>query len=111
MELVYTPNEAADLLKISYKHCLKLIRDGDLRAKKIGNKYRISKKDINTYIDSDADNFDLQEVLVLDNYGDFIAFSKDFYKKNPLIEFLNVTFGIDNKVKVAIPVGADYAKK
>lgn len=49
MERLFTPEEVAEKLQITYKHCLKLIRDGELRAKKIGNKYRISEKDIKLF--------------------------------------------------------------
>ena len=111
MTQIYTPKEVAEILKITYGHCLKLIRDGDLKAKRIGNKYRITKKDIDTFIDTDE--FDLEDILVFKDHKKAMEFMEDFYNQNPEIDYLNINMTDDNfkTMKIAIPRGAKYAKK
>jgi excisionase family DNA binding protein len=48
-ENFYTPKEAAKLLQVSYRTILREIHKGNLRAKKVGSVYIISKEDLETY--------------------------------------------------------------
>lgn len=43
---VYTPHEAADLLKLNVQTVLKYIREGKLKASKLGRVYRITAHDL-----------------------------------------------------------------
>jgi excisionase family DNA binding protein len=43
MPAVMTPAEAADILKVSEEDIMAAIEAGDLRARKLGRAYRISK--------------------------------------------------------------------
>ena len=52
---IYTAKEAAKLLKVSYRQVLKLIREGDLEAKKVGKAYRITNNQLQQYLEGDND--------------------------------------------------------
>ena len=47
---VMTPEEAARFLKVSAEDVMAAITAGDLKAKKIGNSYRISKTAVEDYL-------------------------------------------------------------
>lgn len=47
---VMTPSEAASLLKVSEEDVLAAIESGDLKAKKLGNAYRISKESLESFL-------------------------------------------------------------
>jgi excisionase family DNA binding protein len=49
---VMTPSEAATFLKVSEEDVLAAINSGDLKAKKIGNAFRISKASLGEYLNS-----------------------------------------------------------
>ena len=49
-EEFYTPEELAKELKVHYKTILNQIKKGTIKAYKIGNQYRIKKKDIQWWI-------------------------------------------------------------
>lgn len=49
---VLTPLEAAKVLKVSEEDVMAAIEAGDLRAKKLGNAYRISKKSLDEFLNS-----------------------------------------------------------
>lgn len=50
MPSVMTPGEAAGVLKVSEEDVLAAIQSGDLKAKKIGNAYRISKEALEEFL-------------------------------------------------------------
>ncbi|MBM3152500.1 MAG: helix-turn-helix domain-containing protein, partial [Chloroflexi bacterium] len=47
---VMTPGEAAGFLKVSEEDVLAAIKDGSLKAKKLGNAYRISKESLQEFL-------------------------------------------------------------
>jgi excisionase family DNA binding protein len=47
---VMTPAEAAGFLKVSEEDVLAAIKDGSLKAKKLGNAYRISKEAVEAFL-------------------------------------------------------------
>jgi len=47
---VMTPSEAATVLRVSEEDVLASIQSGDLKAKKIGNAYRISKESLDAFL-------------------------------------------------------------
>jgi len=47
---VMTPGEAAGYLKVSEEDVVAAIKAGDIKAKKIGKGYRISKKALDDYL-------------------------------------------------------------
>ena len=49
---VMTPSEAASILKVSEEDVLAAINDGSLKAKKLGNAYRISKTSLEEFLNS-----------------------------------------------------------
>jgi excisionase family DNA binding protein len=49
---VMTPAEAAAVLRVSEEDVLAAITSGDLKAKKIGNAYRISKDALDAFLKS-----------------------------------------------------------
>jgi len=49
---VMTPSEAAGFLKVSEEDVLAAIKDGSLKAKKLGNAYRISKESVQDFLKS-----------------------------------------------------------
>jgi excisionase family DNA binding protein len=49
---VMTPSEAATVLRVSEEDVLASIQSGDLKAKKIGNAYRISKEALDEFLKS-----------------------------------------------------------
>ena len=49
---VMTPGEAATFLKVSEEDVIAAINSGDLKAKKIGNAFRISKEAIEEFLKS-----------------------------------------------------------
>lgn len=51
---ILTAQEAADFLKISTKLLYKLINDGELAAKKIGNGFRLKKSTLLAYMNEDV---------------------------------------------------------
>jgi len=50
MPAVMTPSEAATFLKVSEEDVLAAIKAGDLKAKKLGNAYRISKEAVEEFL-------------------------------------------------------------
>ncbi|NLF52448.1 MAG: helix-turn-helix domain-containing protein, partial [Leptolinea sp.] len=50
MSDVMTPAEAAAVLRVSEEDVVAAITAGDLKAKKIGNAYRISKEALETFL-------------------------------------------------------------
>lgn len=53
-ETFYTVQEAADLLKVHYQTVRNWIRNGEIRAVKIGRSYRIPKSQIESRMTSEA---------------------------------------------------------
>ena len=49
---VMTPGEAASFLKVSEEDVVAAITSGDLKAKKIGNAFRISKEALEEFLKS-----------------------------------------------------------
>ncbi len=49
---VMTPSEAAGFLKVSEEDVMAAIKDGSLKAKKLGNAYRISKEAVEDFLKS-----------------------------------------------------------
>jgi excisionase family DNA binding protein len=49
---VMTPSEAASILKVSEEDVIAAINDGSLKAKKLGNAYRISKAALEEFLNS-----------------------------------------------------------
>ena len=49
---VMTPSEAAEILKVSEEDVKAAIADGSLKAKKLGNAYRISKESLEAFLKS-----------------------------------------------------------
>ena len=49
---VMTPAEAASILKVSEEDVVAAIQDGSLKAKKLGNAYRISKESLEAFLNS-----------------------------------------------------------
>ena len=52
MPIIYTPNEIAKILRISYRKVLDLIAVGDLPAFKVHKVYRISEANLMQYLES-----------------------------------------------------------
>jgi len=52
MSDVMTPSEAAQVLRVSEEDVLAAIKDGTLKAKKLGNAYRISKESLEEFLKS-----------------------------------------------------------
>jgi len=50
MPEILTPSEAATFLKVSEEDVIAAITAGDLKAKKLGNAYRISKSAIEEFL-------------------------------------------------------------
>jgi excisionase family DNA binding protein len=50
MASVMTPSEAAQALRVSEEDILAAIKDKSLKAKKIGDSYRISKEALEDYL-------------------------------------------------------------
>jgi len=48
-----TPEEAAQILKVSSEDVMAAISAGELKARKIGSAYRISKEALNSYLRGD----------------------------------------------------------
>ena len=46
----YTPHEVAEKLKVSYMTVYRWIRSGKLEAAKLGKQYRITKNDLQTFV-------------------------------------------------------------
>lgn len=47
----YTPQEAADILKVNVETIRRRIKDKTLKANKMGNRYRISQEDLQAFIE------------------------------------------------------------
>jgi excisionase family DNA binding protein len=52
MAAVMTPSEAAQVLRVSEEDVLAAIQAGDLKAKKLGSAYRISKESLEAFLKS-----------------------------------------------------------
>jgi len=50
MPNVMTPAEAATFLRVSEEDVIAAINSGDLKAKKLGNSYRISKEALDAFL-------------------------------------------------------------
>ena len=51
MPSVMTPSEAAGLLRVSEVDVIAAIESGDLKARKLGNAYRISRKALEEFLE------------------------------------------------------------
>jgi excisionase family DNA binding protein len=49
---VMTPGEAASVLRVSEEDVMAAINDGSLKAKKLGNAYRISRESLEEFLKS-----------------------------------------------------------
>lgn len=52
-EIIYTPQEVADLLKLKKNTVYEMIKRGDIRAAKLGKSFRILASDIDAYLGQD----------------------------------------------------------
>ena len=50
LETVLTPSEVAENLKLSEKTVMRLLRDGDLKGKKLGGSWRITASEYNRFV-------------------------------------------------------------
>lgn len=48
---LYTPQQVADILDINYQTVLKYIKEGKLKAAKIGSNYRIRREDLERFLE------------------------------------------------------------
>lgn len=48
---VYTPQEAAVVLKLSTRTVYNLLRSGQIKARKVGNLWRISEKSLEGFLE------------------------------------------------------------
>lgn len=53
---VYTPEETAGILRISLKTLRRLTRDGEIKHRRIGNKYAYTHRQIQEYLERDEAN-------------------------------------------------------
>lgn len=51
---LFTPKEVANLLKINKETVLRFIREGKIKAIKIGREYRVKESDYNQYVDGNS---------------------------------------------------------
>lgn len=51
---VYTPDEVAALLKIPKSTICYLLRNGEMRGTKVGRQWRITKKNLEIYLDDNT---------------------------------------------------------
>lgn len=58
MEELYTPQEVAKMLKVSLRAVYKWIHEGKLKSKKIGTLWRISKDDLEEFIEKPNESAD-----------------------------------------------------
>lgn len=49
---VYNVKEVAELLKVTERYVRKIIKDGDLEAKKVARKYIITEEQLKKYLES-----------------------------------------------------------
>lgn len=45
-----TPNEVADMLRVSSMTVYRLIKSGEMRAIKVGRSYRLRQEDVDAYV-------------------------------------------------------------
>lgn len=55
-QTIYTVKEVAEMLKVHFQTILAYIKDGKLKAMKIGKGYRISKKDLDDFLEKSKTN-------------------------------------------------------
>lgn len=55
-QTIYTVKEVAEMLKVHFQTILAYIKDGKLMAMKIGKGYRISKKDLDDFLEKSKTN-------------------------------------------------------
>lgn len=53
---VYTINDLMDILKVTRRTLLKYIKDGKLKAFKLGNEWRITNRQLEEFIDKNTVN-------------------------------------------------------
>ena len=51
---LYTPKEVSLILKISYRATLDMIKNSNLEAMKVPGGYRVSREDLETYINNNG---------------------------------------------------------
>ncbi|WP_371417197.1 helix-turn-helix domain-containing protein [Granulicella sp. L60] len=49
---VLTPYQVAEILQLNFRTVIRRFEDGTIPAKKIGSKWRCSRKNLDTYLDS-----------------------------------------------------------
>lgn len=55
-EELYTPQEVADILRIKKSTVYEMIKRGEFKCKKIGRQFRISKADLENYLNNNQEN-------------------------------------------------------
>jgi putative molybdopterin biosynthesis protein len=68
-EVLYTPQEIADLLRIKKSTVYELIKRGELKCKKIGKQFRVRKDDLEQYLNLDKDDNKTSQELTLHQPG------------------------------------------
>lgn len=68
-EIAYTPEEVASILKISKFTVYEMIKRGDLSAYRIGRKYRITKDDLERYIQKSRGDSSVTAIKTKDTTG------------------------------------------
>lgn len=56
IEKIYTVKEVSEILKVHFQTILGYIKDGKLKAMKIGKGYRISQKDLDKFLEDSKTN-------------------------------------------------------
>lgn len=51
MPEIMTLEQVAEFLQVSYQTVYKMVREGELRAKKVGRSYRVLRKDVIAYFE------------------------------------------------------------
>jgi len=52
---VLTPYQVAEILQLNFRTVIRRFEDGTIPAKKIGSKWRCSRKNLDLYLDSSTD--------------------------------------------------------
>lgn len=88
-EVLYTPQEVAELLKIKKNTVYELIKRGELKCRKIGKQFRVRKDDLDLYLNLDREDTAgsiTPEKELRDNLsGSFINETKSNYTSKEII--------------------------
>ena len=105
-EILYTPEEVAQKLKLSKYTIYEMIKRGEISAHRIGRSLRVTESQLQTYLmqSTQSENSFEAEIVTIDDekFAKVIGATKDVY--------ISVTTDIEGSAKISIKAGGYHSE-